>query len=298
MHDIDTTTPPPLAKRPATGHKGTFGDVVVIGGCMDEHSVMLGAPALAALGASRAGAGLVKLMMPAPLLAGALAACPNATGVPLEVEDGDIDTQSALEDFELVVSKACAFVIGPGMGRSNAASALTVRAIQEDRTPGVIDADALNILADLPEFWLDFRAAAILTPHPGEFRRLANAVKISGDPTDDAKRPELASALARKLGCIVVLKGARSVVSNGMRAWVCERGHVCMATGGTGDVLAGVIAGVIASDRSLSLYDAARVGVLAHAIAGERWAHAHQASGGMLPSELAAEIPRALEELR
>lgn len=298
MYERDDSTPPRLATRPSTGHKGTFGTVCVVGGCINDDSIMLGAPSLAALGALRAGAGLVKLMMPAPLLAGALSVCPSATGVPMEIEAGDIDVQSALEDFDEIVRTSAALVIGPGLGRSRGAAALTIRGIQQEDAPAVIDADALNVLAETPDFWLDFRAAAVLTPHPGEFRRLAAAVRISGDPTDDATRPDLASALARKLGCIVALKGARSVVSDGVRAWTCERGHVCMATGGTGDVLAGAIAGVIASQKELSLYDAARIGVLAHAIAGERWAQSNHASGGMLATELAAELPQALEVLR
>ena len=235
MYQYDDSKPPRLSPRPMTGHKGTFGTVTVVGGCVNDESVMLGAPALAALGALRAGAGLVRLMMPAPLLAGALAVCPTATGIPLDIEDGDIDVQSAIEDFDDAARKSSAVVIGPGLGRSRGAAALTIRSIQHEDSPTVIDADALNVLADTPEFWLDFRAAAILTPHPGEFRRLADAVRVSGDPTDDAARPALASALARKLGCIVALKGARTVVSDGVRAWTCERGHVCMATGGTGD---------------------------------------------------------------
>ncbi|QKK07339.1 MAG: hypothetical protein HND58_03690 [Planctomycetota bacterium] len=154
---------------------------------------------------------------------------------------------------------------------------------------------------------------------PGEFRRLARALKIAHDPTDTAQRPLAAEALAQRLGCVVVLKGAGTVVSDGQRTWVCPHGHPCLATAGTGDVLSGVIAGLVAQwvrppdpmlaklpeqarralggasagggDATLDLFDAARAGVVVHALAGERWAAAHDASAGLLAAELAALVP-------
>jgi NAD(P)H-hydrate repair Nnr-like enzyme with NAD(P)H-hydrate dehydratase domain len=105
------------------------------------------------------------------------------------------------------------------------------------------------------------------------------------------------------LGCIVVLKGAGTVVSDGINTWTCTRGHACLGTAGTGDVLAGVIAGLVAQHasgpaRTLSLFDVARISVQAHAIAGEQWARTHDASAGLLAPELAELIPHELEELR
>jgi hypothetical protein len=121
---------------------------------------------------------------------------------------------------------------------------------------------------------------------------------ITLDPTDPTQRPHAAAALARRLGCVVVLKGAGTVVSDGLRAWTCTHGHPCMATAGTGDVLAGVIGGLAASSKGLPLYEIARIAVDVHARAGEAWALANNASAGMLAAELAAHIPALLEPLR
>jgi NAD(P)H-hydrate epimerase len=176
----------------------------------------------------------------------------------------------------------------------------------------VVDADALTALAATPELHRDFRAAAVLTPHPGEFRRLAAALNITHDPAETSSRAAAAEALAQRLGCVVVLKGAGTVVSDGQRTWVCSAGGPVLATGGTGDVLSGVIAGVIAQyvapahppraprppGRPLDLYDAARVAVQAHALAGERWSALHKASAGMLAPELGEFVPEVMEQMR
>ncbi len=292
----------PLAKlppRPASGHKGTFGTVSIVGGCARGESRMIGAPALAGLGALRAGAGLVRLACPAPIVAEAVAMAPSCTGIALAtLPDGSLLEQSALQRLDQLTGECDAMVFGPGLGPG--VEALALRAVQQEGVPIVVDADALNALANVPELNRDFRARAILTPHPGEFARLAKAFRIGESPTDPATRPGGAARLAQKLGCVVVLKGAGTVVSDGQRTWVCQRGHACLATAGTGDVLAGVLGALIAppAHRGVALYDLARIGVMAHALAGERWAGGRGVSAGMLASELAGEIPAALETLR
>jgi NAD(P)H-hydrate epimerase len=296
--DIDETPLPLLPARPTAGHKGTFGTVVVLGGCKTHDAVMLGAPALAALGALRAGAGLARLLAPASVLPTALALCPSATGIPLTESPEGLDLPTAIEEFDRHTVRANALIVGPGLGLSPEAAALTLRSIQLDSFPVGVDADAISLLATFPELWRDFLASAILTPHPGEYRRLASSLGITLDPTDPTQRPHAAAALARRLGCVVVLKGAGTVVSDGLRAWTCTRGHPCMATAGTGDVLAGVIGGLAASSRGLPLYEIARIAVDVHARAGEAWALANNASAGMLAAELAAHIPALLEPLR
>ena len=178
----------------------------------------------------------------------------------------------------------------------------------------IVHTSMINALASVPELFRDFRARAVLTPHPGEFRLLAVGLGISLDPTVPGSRPGAAEALAQRLGCIVVLKGAGTIVSDGHRTWTCQRGHACLGTAGTGDVLGGVIA-ALASQFSrdgdtggpgpsraggplpgrLSLFDAARVGVQAHAVAGELWARRHASQAGLLASELAELIPETLE---
>ncbi len=295
---------PKLPARASAGHKGTFGTVAVLGGSCAGDARMIGAPALAALGALRAGAGLARLVMPLPILAGGIAVCPSATGVGLHVDEaGGLVPHLAAEVIDDVILDSSCLVIGPGLGQGEGATAASLRAVQQEDIPVVVDADAINCLAQVPQLQRDFRGAAVLTPHPGEFRRIAGALNIGLDPVAEASRPGAAEALAQRLGCIVVLKGMGTVVSDGHQTWVCGRGHPCLGTAGTGDVLAGVIAGVIAQHaagpkRVLSLFDAARLAVEAHAVAGERWAAARGASGGLIATELAEEVPGAMEGLR
>lgn len=305
MNDADPRPPLPLLPpRPPHGHKGTFGTVVVVGGSHAGGRAMVGAPALAALGALRAGAGLAKLVMPADLLPAGLTVCPSATGVGIpQTGGGSLDPGAAPQVLDSMLAGASAAVIGPGLGEGDVERALSLRAVQQDGVPVVVDADAINNLAVLPDLFRDFHAPAILTPHPGEFRRIGAALRISQDPTDPAQRPHAAAELARRLGCVCVLKGAGTVVSDGIRTWTCARGHPCLATAGTGDVLAGVVAGLVAQYAcgpmpKLSLFDAARIGVEAHAVAGERWASEHGAQAGLLAQELAEQVPGALEAMR
>jgi NAD(P)H-hydrate epimerase len=282
---------------------------------------MIGAPVLSATAALRVGAGLAKLVMPEPVIDAALGMCWSATGVPLAVDEltGEIIAHEAAGTLDSVFESATVVAIGPGLGHWAGSRAATMRAIQQEELPVVVDADALNCLAATPEFVRDFRAAAVLTPHPGEFKRLCEGMGMKGDLGLAESREKACEQMAQRLGRVVVLKGEGTVVSDGLRTWVCTRGHPCMATGGTGDVLTGVIAGLIAQycprvgqmlmrakapampadpARPLDLYDAARVGVWIHAVAGEAWAAAHGASGGMLAAELAGMVPAIAEKLR
>lgn len=303
--------PPVLPMRDASGHKGTFGTVTVFGGSAADGSMMVGAPALAAAGALRAGAGLAKIAASRRVLDAALAACPSATGLEIEPDvDGNLAMQSAIQTFDDAADASNALVVGPGLGLGAVAAALALRAMQQDQTPVVLDADALTLLARSPEPTRDVRAPCVLTPHPGEFARLAAALSISGDPSARDDRPRLASELAQRLGAVVVLKGARTVVSDGHRVWTCAHVEPVLATGGTGDVLAGAIAGIIAQHvriathplmrdpASIDLYDAACAGVEAHARAAGAWSTEHHATGGMLAMELASLLPEAVESLR
>ena len=177
------------------------------------------------------------------------------------------------------------------------------RLIGREQPPIVIDADAINALAGLAGFDRDLRAAAVLTPHPGEYARLARALEIDADPVDPQQRPGAAETLARRIGCIVVLKGAGTVVSDGISTWTNTSGNPALATAGTGDVLTGVIAGLVAQyasrpDGPLSLYDCARIGVYAHGLAADRWRDANSGiESGMLAADLLRELPGALGRL-
>lgn len=309
---------PRLPARPPVSHKGTFGTVLVLGGRAgaargsepQSGPVMIGAPAFAATAALRAGAGLVKMLVPRPIAGSALEICPSATAIGLPVDtEGVILPSAAAEVLDRELLTASALVVGPGLGNGDAAEQLVYRILQHDEAPLVVDADALNAMAGMGLNGHTLKARAVLTPHPGEFARLAHGLKISHSPIDPGARPEACAAMARALGCIVALKGAGTVVSDGHRTWVCSRGHPCLATGGTGDVLAGLIGGLIAQfllprgpplgkAGGLDLYDCARIGVEAHARAGEAWAGAHHASAGLLATELAGLLPEELEQMR
>lgn len=303
---------PGLARRDARGHKGTFGTVSVVGGCADEGGVrMIGGPALAAIGALRAGAGLARLAMPEPVLSAGLVIAPSATGVALPVDGGGalVGHEGAERIDELVRGSDC-LVIGPGLGVGQGGRALVIRAVGQEDCPVVLDADAINCLSAMKEVRRDLRCAAILTPHPGEYARLAASLGIDAVFSDSrADRARACEALARTLGAVVVLKGAETAVSDGLQTWTHtgeDAANPALATAGTGDVLGGVIGGLVAQTRGvtaartggLSLFDCARLGVAAHARAAGLWRARRGASGGMLAMELADLVPEAVEGLR
>lgn len=330
-HDEATTEAvteaPALPVRPLDGHKGMFGTVAVVGGSYEEGVVMAGAPALAALGALRAGAGLAKMAVPEPLVGVCLGMAPGATavGMPVREHEGVVQLVPHLATAAVDrVSSAEAMVIGPGLGTGAGAQSAVLRAIVQRTAHVVADADALNVLAMLGGLGQDLRASVILTPHPGEFKRLAEALRLEHRLHTAAGRGEAAAGLARRLGCVVVLKGRGTVVTDGLRSYVCPGGGPWLATGGTGDVLAGVIAGIVAqhvlaapraelytlasmrsgrtapvsAERPLDLFQAACAGVCAHAAAGDAWRAQSGCTGGMLATDLLAEIPAAVESMR
>jgi len=297
--------------RDPLGHKGTFGTVVVIGGCagVAGGKRMVGAPALCATAALRSGCGLAKILAPSPIINAVLTICPSATGIPVAVDAaGEIIASEAAAALDEQFGDAQAIIVGPGLGGGESARAVAIRCVQQEHCPIVVDADAINALANTPELWRDFKAAAVLTPHPGEFKRLAASLNIDLDPVNPESRPNVAAALAQRLGCIVALKGAGTVVSDGQRTWTNTSGGAELATAGTGDVLSGIIAGLAAQfvslgskrspTRPLDLYDATRLAVHAHGLAGERWAKQHHADSGLMAMELAELLPEVLAGLR
>lgn len=307
---------PILPARDARGHKGTFGTVGVVGGCALPASRMIGGPALTAIAALRSGCGLAKLAAPTGVLDAMLTIAPSATGVALPTDaDGAVISHEAARVFDSLTRASDCVAIGPGLGAGEGVRSLAFRAINQEDRPVVVDADAINALAELPEFHRDFRATAVLTPHPGEFRRLAQSMGLDLDPIHPGTRADAAATLARTLGCVVALKGAGTVVCDGVRVWVCNTNNPALATAGTGDVLTGVVASLIAqfhkrpivagertvtseAQGGLSLFDCARLAVVAHSRAADAWEASRAATGGMLASELADLLPAAVESLR
>lgn len=292
---------PPLPTRDPLGHKGTFGTVGVLGGSAQRPRIMVGGPAFAALGALRAGAGLAVIAAPQSLVPSILTVCPSAIGLALpEAADGSLLPSACAEILDDVRGGFAAFVIGPGLGLNVAAAQIVVRLCAVTERPLVIDADALSALASLDDFAADLRAPCVLTPHPGEFRRMADALGIDADAVDPAKRAQSAERLAQRLGCVVVLKGARTIVTDGHQTHESEIVCDALATAGTGDVLAGVIAGLIAqhhdpldAQRGLSLHACAVHGVEVHGRAALR-----MGGPGILAAELAEEVGRGGREGR
>jgi len=249
----------PLPKRADDVHKGDVGRIAVIGGRYDE-VVMVGAPTLAANAAFRSGAGLVQLLVPEPLRAAAAVLSPCATVRTLPCDASTL--LQAVADFGADVA-----IIGPGLGDS-LEPAVVATFLKEFGGMIVVDADALNLLSLAPPFAIPQGKRVVLTPHPGEARRLLSACGAGESPMNSPKtRQEAALALVRAYGCVVVLKGRGTVATDGARVYVNETGNSGMATGGAGDVLTGVIAGLM-GQRLLSL-EAAILGVYLHGLAGD-----------------------------
>jgi ADP-dependent NAD(P)H-hydrate dehydratase len=303
-----------LPKRPADGHKGTFGTVLVIGGSTfvppdaPARAVrMFGGASLAALAALRSGCGLARLMTPAPVLDAAITVAPVCTGVPMPVDsDGAIIAHLAAEALDFQLTQCDAIVVGPALGPGVGVEQLVLRVLGQERVPVVADADALNAMARTIGLPREVRAAAVLTPHPGEFARLAASLGITHDATRESEREDAARALAQKLGVVVVLKGARTVVADAHDAWTLDQPNSALATGGSGDVLSGVIAGLIAQSQASitsakgpsSLFECARAGVTAHAGSAKRWCEVAHATGGLLATDLLGYIPAVVEAMR
>jgi NAD(P)H-hydrate epimerase len=249
-------TAPPIPLRPASGHKGLFGRVLIFGGSVD----MIGAPVLAGAAALRMGSGLVQVAMPREVLAAGLSVVPELVGLGLENSKGD--------DAKLLAAAEAADVlaVGPGLGQSDHAHRRIRKLIQLDK-PMVVDADALNFLASLGAWPKNFGARAVLTPHPGEMKRLGKLIGVSRIPTDDAGRINVALAAARAFGQVIVLKGERTVVTDGRRVYVNQTGDSSLSKAGAGDVLSGIVASLMG--QKMENFDAACAGVKIHGMAGQ-----------------------------
>lgn len=274
-----------LPERSEDAHKGDVGRVVIIGGCCDE-VMMLGAPALAAIAAFRAGAGLVQVFVPEPIRAAVGALTPCATMRTLPVEGPAL--LAAIGEFNADV-----VAVGPGLGRSLEADVL-VTLLTEYPGPTVVDADGLNLLASTKPFDIPNAHRVVLTPHPGELRRLLTGRGMKDAfGRDHAARRAAASDLVASFGCTVVLKGHATIVTNGDRLYVNETGNSGMATGGTGDLLTGVIAGLIGQD--MAPFEAAMLGVYLHGLAGD-FASEEMGQHSVTATDLAEYLPEAFCE--
>lgn len=263
LHPIDQ--PADLPPRPHDGNKGTFGRLLIVGG---NHE-MIGAPVLAGMAALRSGAGLVQIALPQSVLPAALSICPELIGMGL--------TGNANQKLLEMAQKADALVVGPGLGQSSAAAKRLLALTALDK-PAVIDADGLNLLSAMKKWPTSkFKARAVLTPHPGEMRRLAALLSKSEAgpwaqskepiPSDENARIDVAMHAARRFRQTVALKGHRTVVTDGQRLYINDTGDSTLAKAGTGDILSGVLGCLLA--QRMHPFDAATLAVWLHGRAGE-----------------------------
>lgn len=274
-----------LPQRPPDAHKGTFGHVLVIGGSRG----FAGAVRLAAEAAARSGVGLVTAAVPRALADVLAAAFLEVMTKPLPDTPDEALSHAAVGPALAFVEGKDAVVLGPGMSQHDGARDFALSLIRKCPLPMLIDADGLNNLStDLRVLRGD--APRVLTPHPGEMARLTGT---SSQEVQGA-RESLAEAFAREHRCVMVLKGYRTVISDGSATYVNPSGNSGMATGGTGDVLSGIIGGLLA--QGMSALDAALAGTYLHGLAGDIAMQAKTARG-MIAGDVVSAMPEAWRQL-
>ncbi|HZY41874.1 MAG TPA: NAD(P)H-hydrate dehydratase [Anaerolineae bacterium] len=275
-----------LPTRPANAHKGTFGKTLIVSGS----TLYTGAPILAATAAYRAGAGLVTLATPRSIHAIMAGKINEATFRPLPDQSGALSAAAAAELRDFIEEYDVA-LIGPGLtleARPFIEACLSI----PTTVPLVLDADALNIVAQIDQWWTHIKGTAILTPHPGEMSRLT---KLSLKAIE-ADRVGVAIEFAKTWGHVVVLKGAFTVIAApDDRSIILPFANPALATAGSGDVLAGTIAAMVS--QGLKPYEAALCGAYLHGAAGEL-ARREIGPAGVLAGDLLARLPQVWTALR
>jgi ADP-dependent NAD(P)H-hydrate dehydratase len=260
--ETTVTQIPRLLPRQRDGNKGTYGKVLVVAGSRG----MSGAAILAGTAALRAGAGLVQVAVPDAIADIVASAQPCYMTAALPYDPNGRLRRQADREIDRLRKSADVVVIGPGLGLNDDIAEVVKDLVDSPGCPLLLDADALNAVASRPDLLARLagpHGEIVMTPHPGEFARL-----IGSDPqTVQARRRELAVAFAREHGIVLVLKGAGTVVTDGHRVYVNATGNPGMATGGTGDVLSGILGALIA--QGFANFDASVLGVYLHGLAGD-----------------------------
>ena len=277
---------PKLAPRAPAGHKGTYGRVLVVAGSKG----MSGAAVLCGSGALRGGAGLVQVASPADIQAIVAAGNPCYLTAALPV---DVQGQLAEDAIPVILDlagAATALAMGPGLGQSGKTAEIVEFILRQAAIPIVLDADGLNVLPKLPATILSLRESpTVLTPHPGEFARLTK----TSTAEVQANREKLSIAFAAERKVILVLKGHATLVTDGKWLYRNTTGNPGMATGGSGDVLTGLIAALVG--QGLAPFEAAQLGVWAHGRAGDLAAE-ELGQAGLIAQDLLSHLPKALRE--
>ena len=275
-----------LPARDPRGHKGVFGRVVAVAGSLDY----AGAALMSGAAAVRSGSGLVTLCVPASLQPVVAGRVPEliTRGLP-ETEPFEVDADAAAT--RVAEEAADALLVGPGLRPGRGTTRLVQRLLAVTGPTAIVDAGALDALARVPGWWTRLGRPLIVTPHPGEMARLGRACSA-----DDAERREVAAAAAREWDVVVVLKGAHTVVAAPDGQLLSAPFAVpALGSGGTGDVLAGVIASLVG--QGLAPFEAAALGVYLHARAGEDIS-ARLGDAGLMATDLLPAFPRVRRGLQ
>jgi NAD(P)H-hydrate epimerase len=275
---------PRLKPRPTDSHKGTFGRVLVLAGSRG----MAGACVLAASACLRAGAGLVRVGVPKEIQPIVAAGNPCYTTTPLPQDDHGMFAGSAIDEWLALAEGNDVVALGPGLGRSHDLSILVPLFLRHCDKPIVLDADGL-VACSGPSPFPAHAGPVIITPHPGEFARLLGVERFAPE-----QRQDLVVRFAQEHGLVVVLKGSGTIVTDGDRVYVNHTGNPGMATGGTGDVLTGIIAALCG--QGLAPFEAAQLGVHVHGLAGDQ---ARDAVGEicLIATDVVAHLPAAFRSL-
>ena len=279
---------PRIKNRPRDSHKGSFGHVLVVAGSPG----MTGAGCMAATAAQRAGAGLVTLALHQDLNHIAEVKLTSAMSLPLPPADvGIVGMQAALKILD-VAERFDLAVVGPGLGQDIRTARMVRKLVKELELPLILDADGLNAMQDHVELLRDRRQPTVLTPHPGEMQRLGG---FESPAEVQKNRTKVAVDFASENSVWLVLKGQGTVVTDGKRVYINPTGNPGMATGGSGDVLSGLLAGLTCQD--MEGFGAACLAVFVHGLAGDLAARG-KGELSMIPEDLLDYVPEALGIIR
>lgn len=268
-----------LPDRDPWAHKGNFGKVLLLCGSRG----FTGAAALAARGALRTGAGLVYLGVPESIYLIEAAKLDEPIVFPLDDYEGTL-SEDAIPEIMKYLPRMDAVLLGPGLGQSDGVRKVVKSVLENYRGPVVVDADGINVLSRHRDLLRGRAFPTIATPHDVEFVRLGGCI---GDD-----RAESAAALAGELGCIVLLKGHESVITDGKISYINRTGNPGMAVGGSGDVLSGIIVSLLG--QGIAPLEAAACAAWLHGAAGDLCAES-LGQYGMLPSDMVEALPRLLK---
>ena len=268
-----------LPDRDPWAHKGCFGKVLLLCGSLG----FTGAAALAARGALRSGAGLVYLGVPESIYAIEAMKMDEPIVFPLPDAAGKL-SGDAIPEIMKYLPRMDAVLIGPGMGQSESVLMVVKTVLENFHGPVVVDADGINVLSAHTDLLRGRAFPTIVTPHDVEFTRLGGNISVD--------RVESAATLAIDLGCIVLLKGHETVITDGKVCYTNKTGNPGMAVGGSGDVLAGIIVSLLG--QGISPLEAAACGAWLHGAAGDLCAE-KLGQYGMLPSDMVEALPRLMK---